>query len=249
MLLVKNISYKVSNFLIVNNVTLNVNSGEIVSVIGPNGSGKTTLFNIINGFLLPSSGEIYFDELSVTSLNVFKKVHLGIGRMWQDSRIFSKMTVLENLIASVKNNPGDSIFRNLIRTRKFQKKQAEIRDQALYYAELVGLKDKIGTETENLSFGQQKLVAICRLFMNESKLLLLDEPFAGVNYVYIERIQELILKLKENKRAVLLIEHNIAMAKNLSQRMYAMSEGAIISEGDPNEVISSSELRKAYAGI
>jgi ABC-type branched-subunit amino acid transport system ATPase component len=249
MLEVRNIGFHVNGFSILNGVSLSVREGEIVALIGPNGSGKTTLFNVVGGFLRHTSGTVKLAGREVDRLSIEGRVEIGLGRLWQDVRLFQRMTVLENLVVAKKNNLGDALWRSFIRRNMVKQAGIEIREKAEHYLQLVGLAEKKDVEAENLSFGQQKLLALCRLFMNDATILLLDEPYAGVNVVLFERINLILEKMKNDKRCVLIIEHNIGLVREVAQRMYALDEGRVIAEGLPDDVTNSAAVREAYAGI
>lgn len=249
MLNVKNISYNIDGVKLLENIVLNSGKGEIVTLIGPNGSGKTTLFNVINGFLKPSNGKITLDGNNISSIIAYQRALSGIGRLWQDVRLFNKLSALENLLISVQNIQGEKILDNIFKRKIVKQSTNEKTYIAEQYLRNVDLYEKRHLEVENLSFGQQKLVALGRLFMNDSKLLLLDEPFGGVNVVIIERIKSLICELRNAKKSILIIEHNIAKVKEISDKMYALDKGKIINSGLPDEVVNSKELKNAYSGV
>jgi len=249
LLRIENIKFNINGFEILKGVTFNVKNGEIVSLIGPNGSGKTTFFNVINGFLRPTSGEIIYAGQNINSSSIEKRAEYGIGRLWQDVRLFEKMTTIENLIVAVKNHPGEKLYPNFLKRRLINNFNKTIYERAKHYLEITELIDKKNVTVENLSFGQKKLVSLCRLFMNNAKLLLLDEPFAGVNYVMMEKIKEIIIKIKQEDKTAIIIEHNIAKAKEISDNMFLMDYGKIVLHGTPKAVTESDILKKVYAGI
>ncbi len=249
MLEVNNIGFHVNAFSILNGVSLSAKAGEIVALIGPNGSGKTTLFNVIGGFLHQTSGTLTIAGQRADRCSVEERVNLGLGRLWQDVRLFQKMTVLENLIVAERNNPGDALWRSFLRPNAVKRAEVATREKAEYYLQLVDLAEKKDTDAENLSYGQQKLLALCRLFMNDASILLLDEPFAGVNVMHFDRINLILEKMKSENRCLFIIEHNIGLVRDVAQRMYALDEGLVIAEGPPDDVINSDAVREAYAGI
>ncbi|MBE3143898.1 MAG: ATP-binding cassette domain-containing protein [Planctomycetes bacterium] len=249
MLELKDISFSIDGHAIVSGVNLSVSRGEIVGLIGPNGSGKTTLFNIINGFLKPNSGTVNLAGARVNGLKVEQRVAMGVGRLWQDVRVFPKMTSLENLLVSVKNSPGDKLWRTFVQPKKVGIADKEAVDRAEAFLHSVGLFEKRKIEAENLSSGQQKLVAIGRLFISEASILLLDEPYAGVSYVLFDLIDSLLQKMRGENRCIVIIEHNILLIQPIVQKMYALDRGRVVAEGKATDVISSSAVKEAYAGI
>jgi branched-chain amino acid transport system ATP-binding protein len=249
MLEARNIGFHVNGLVILRDVTVSVGTGEIVALIGPNGSGKTTLFNVIGGFLHHTSGQLTIAGRRADRLTSHARAGLGLGRLWQDVRVFRMMTCLENLMAAEQGHPGEQLWKNLLRRRSVQQADRESRERAEYYLSLAGLAGKAHVEAENLSFGQQKLLALCRLFMSNARILLLDEPYAGVNTVLLDQINALLDAMKKDRRSLLIIEHNIALVSDVAERMYALDEGSIIAHGSPGEVVGADAVREAYAGI
>jgi ABC-type branched-subunit amino acid transport system ATPase component len=214
----------------VNEVTLSASRGTVTSIIGPNGAGKTTLFSLIDGFIRPDSGSISYKGNRIDALRPSRRAQLGIGRLWQDVRLFGKMSVLENLLVARKKHPGESVVNCLFRPRLVSQAEKDNRTGAEQILEFVGLKDKMNALAQDLSYGQQKLVALVRLLNNDAELLLLDEPTAGVHPSMIEEILVLIRKLAKDGKTVLMIEHNVPKARLVSDFIYVMDRGRIEME-------------------
>ena len=233
----------------VDGVSIEFSNGGITGLIGPNGAGKTTLFNLINGLLKLDCGEIYFDNRKINGLTPWEIAKLGIGRLFQDVRIFKKLSVLENVLLAKLQHPGELPLNILFSRRRVAKAEKENLTEAHKWVEFVGLSGKEGSPAESLSFGQQKLLAIARLLAGGYKLLLLDEPTAGVNPVMIKSLLELINKIVDTGRTIIFIEHNMTVVLEIATWVYFLNEGRVISFGRADDVLGNAEVRKAYLGV
>jgi len=233
----------------VDDVSLSIEKGTIASIIGPNGAGKTTLFNLINGFIRQDSGFIRYKGASVDELSPTHRAILGIGRLWQDIRLFKNMTVLDNLLVAKKNNPGERVLRNFFSTRAVAESEKHNLDLAEKTLQFVYLEHKRNSLAQDLSYGQQKLLALGRLLMNDAELLLLDEPLAGVNPKMINDIQGMIRQLVVEGKTILMIEHNLPKAMEISDIVYVMDEGRIELQGKPSDISEAQRLKEIYLGV
>ena len=233
----------------VDDVSFTVKAGTITTIIGPNGAGKTSLFNVLGGFVRQTRGNILFDGIRIDGFSPSKRTSVGLGRMWQDIRIFKNMTVIENLMVSRKNHPGESVFNCFFQHRKVRRIEDDTREKAIKILKSVRLIELQDDPARELSYGQQKLVALDRLLMNDAKLLMLDEPTSGVNPVMIDEILEAVKKLVELGKTVLMIEHNLPKALGVSDWVYVMDEGRIEMSGTPSDVWKDKELREIYFGV
>ncbi|MCX7905330.1 MAG: ABC transporter ATP-binding protein [Elusimicrobiales bacterium] len=234
----------------VTNVSMYFTEGKITALIGPNGAGKTTIFNLISGFISPDNGNIQYKNIDITHLSPWDRAKLGIGRTFQDNRAFSNLTVLENVVLATKNSWFENPLNNIINYKKSKLEEEKIREIAKKHIEFVGLSEKIDTKAENLSYGQQKLLAFARLMMNDAELLLLDEPTAGINPYMINEILLLIKKLvKEHKKTVILIEHNLKVVLNIADFLYFLEEGEVKTFGTPSNVLSDPLIKESYTGL
>ncbi len=249
MIRTENLSKSFGGIKAVDEVSITFSDRKITGLIGPNGAGKTTLFNIINGFLKPDRGEVYLNHFRIDRLFPFQIAQLGIGRMFQDTRVLSKMTVLDNVMLAVKRQSGENPLRLFFSPRRIKREEEEIREEAIKWLEFVGLKDKINTYAENLSYGQQKLLTLARLLAGKNEILLLDEPTAGVDPGFIPIILNLLKSLVEEGKTVILIEHNMTAVLEVCDWVFFMDEGRITSFGLPNEVLNDPEVRQAYLGL
>lgn len=218
-------------------VSLSLESGTITTIVGANGAGKTTLFNLLQGFLKQDGGTINYRGKRIEYLPPIKRAKIGIGRLWQDVRLFENLTVLENLLAAAKNHPGDSIWRNIFRPRQIRAVEEMNKENAKKILALIDLSEDRHNLARQLSYGQQKLLALGRLLMNEADLLLLDEPLSGINPLMIDKILSFIRSLSAQGKTILLIEHNINKALSIADSVLVMSEGQMQPEKTSSEFL------------
>jgi branched-chain amino acid transport system ATP-binding protein len=233
----------------VNEVSLHVNVGEICSLIGPNGAGKTTLFNLISGVLRPTSGEVFFKENSMARERPENYAAAGMGRTFQNLALFKHSTVIENLLVGrhthIKSNPLESIF-FMGRARREEAAARERVEQIVEFLEIESLRDKI---VGSLSYGQQKRVELGRALASDPDLLLLDEIVAGMNREEKEDIARFILDIRDELGiTVLMIEHDMQVVMDLSDRIYVLDFGCLIATGTPQEIMNNPAVTKAYLG-
>lgn len=233
----------------VEDASLAFSKGKITGLIGPNGAGKTTLFNLITGFLKPDSGIIYFNNYNINGLRPWQIAQLGIGKLFQDVRVFDKLTVLDNVLLAIKDQPGENPIISLFRRNSTLKIEKRNVHEAKNWLKFVNLDEKEGSLAENLSYGQQKLLAIARLLAGGFEVLLLDEPTAGVNPQMVKSVLDVITRLAQTGKTVVIIEHNMSVIMEISDWVYFMDEGKVVTFGLPREILSDPEVRKAYLGI
>ena len=224
------------------NISLTVDQGTIVGLIGPNGSGKTTLFNSIVGTHSIDKGSINFNGKEVSSLPVPVIAKLGLLRTFQQTRIYGKLNCIQNMLISAKPI-NDNIF------TVFSKIPADLTDKAENLLHFVGLYQKRKLRAGDLSFGQQKLLELAMALMNEPKMLLLDEPTAGINPTLINGIIDRLIKVnKEFGITLFVIEHNMRVIMNLAQIIFCLAHGQLIADGSPNEIKNDKRVIDAYLG-
>lgn len=250
MLKINNLTKSFGGLTAVNNVSLDFRAGKITSLIGPNGAGKTTLFNLITGFLKPDTGEIVYDGHLVHKMKPFEIAQLGIGRLFQDTRVFKKMSCLDNILLGYKDIQGENPLRAIAFAPRVKKLERMAGKKAEEQLEFVGLRGKKDAMAEDLSFGEQKLLNLAQLLFGEYQVLLLDEPTAGVNLVMIAKILEIIKNLaKKMNKMIIVIEHNMNVVLQISDWVYFMNEGEITAFGRPGDVLGNEEVRRIYIGL
>lgn len=223
-----------------------VQDGEILGLIGPNGAGKTTFFNIVSGFLAPESGEITFKGNGITRIPPHRITNLGISRTFQNLRLVRQISVLDNVLLSFQQQPGEKLRNVFFNWRRSQERENENRKKASSLLEEMGLAQKADDPAEELSYGQQKLLSLVCCLAAKSEVLLLDEPVAGIAPEMTERILETICGLPAKGKTVILIEHNLNAVMRVCDRVIFMDAGAKVSEGTPKEVRNDPRVIEAY---
>ncbi|WP_305124666.1 ABC transporter ATP-binding protein [Streptomyces sp. ODS05-4] len=231
----------------VRDVDLTVNSGEIVGLIGPNGAGKTTFFNCLTGLYIPTEGEVRYKG-TVLPPKSFKVTAAGIARTFQNIRLFSNMTVLENVLVGRHTRTKEGLWSALLRGPGFHKAEAASRERAMELLEFVGLDRKAEHLSRNLPYGEQRKLEIARALASEPGLLLLDEPTAGMNPQETRAAEELIFAIRDQGIAVLVIEHDMRFIFNLCDRVACLVQGQKLIEGTPSVVQSDERVIAAYLG-
>lgn len=233
----------------ITNTSFAIRESEIFGLIGPNGAGKTTLFNIITGNYKPSSGEVFFLGKKIDHLKPHKIVHLGIARTFQNIRLFSSMSVLENVLIGFDKSIKYNIFEAFLHLGRFSKAEKNAKKAAYEILEQLNIAHLADEKATSLSYGQQRKVEIARALATNPKLLLLDEPAAGMNSTESDDLAELIFNIRDNKKiSVLLIEHDMKFVNKLCDRVMVLDYGRTIFEGKPNDAIQNPEVISAYLG-
>jgi ABC-type branched-subunit amino acid transport system ATPase component len=247
MLKVENIHKSFGGIKALDGVSFIVEPRSITGLIGPNGSGKSTLFNVISGFYSRDAGEIYFDGKRTVGMEPHRIAMLGIGRTFQISEVPERMTVLENLLMAPKNQIGEMVFNVFLHPLKIKLENERHLRNAYEVLELVQLHDLRNEYAGNLSGGQKKLLSLGRILMSEPRLLLLDEPTAGVNPTLIKSLITAIQNLRDKKgQTILLVEHNMKVISEICDKVIVLDFGKKIAEGTPEEIQADDKVLEAY---
>lgn len=246
---IKNISKHFGGVKAISDTSFSINEKEIYGLIGPNGAGKTTMFNIITGNYKPTSGDIVFCKKSIKNLMPHRIVRLGIARTFQNIRLFKSMNVLENVLIGFDYQIKYNFFSSIIRLPKFFKEEKRVKDEAYEILSNLGIAKFAKTKATSLSYGQQRKIEIARAIATKPKLLLLDEPAAGMNPAETKELANLIFKIREHySLSVALIEHDMKFVNELCDRVLVLDYGKSIFEGKPSEAIKNEEVVAAYLG-
>ncbi len=233
----------------VSNFDLTVARGALDGLIGPNGAGKTTAFNMISGLYVPTEGEILFRGQSTAGLEPFEITQMGIGRTFQNIRLFPNLTVLDNVRVAYHPHAGYSLMDSLLRNKRFDAKEREMVAQARAFLEIFGLERYQHELAKNLPYGEQRRVEIARALASNPELLLLDEPAAGMNPNEIGRLMELIHFIHDRfNLTILLIEHQMRLVMNICERITVMDFGEVIARGNAREIQNNVRVIEAYLG-
>jgi branched-chain amino acid transport system ATP-binding protein len=228
---------------------LDLRAGAIHGVIGPNGAGKTTLFHLLSGFLRPTSGTIQFDGQDITGSAAYRVSRLGIGRTFQNIRLFGEMSVLENVMVAQQRHNRSSLVATLISSPSFRRREAELRDSAMELLELFGLSQLRDRQARSLPYGDQRRLEIARAVGSKPRILLLDEPNAGMNPIETQDLLALIRRLRDDLGiTIVLVAHDIPLVMGLCDRIQVLNYGRLIAEGDPASVRANPEVIAAYLG-
>lgn len=246
---VNELTMRFGGLLAVNEVNLKVKNRQIVSIIGPNGAGKTTVFNCLSGFYIPSDGSIMFNGTQIAGLKDFQISRKGLVRTFQHVRLFSRMTVIENMLVAQHRHLNTNLFSGMFKTPSYRRLEQEAMDRAVYWLKEVNLLEHANREAGYLAYGQQRKLEIARCMSTQPELLLLDEPAAGLNPKETKELDELIIRLRdEHEISVLLIEHDMSLVMGISDHIYVIAQGTPLADGTADAIKSNPDVIKAYLG-
>ncbi len=229
-----NVVKKYRQRVVVNNVSVSVNQGEIVGLLGPNGAGKTTTFYMIVGIIKPNGGRVFIDDRDITSEPMYKRAKMGVGYLAQEASVFRQMTVADNIMSVLEFRKG--------------------KDKAWREEKLQSLLDEFGlnkirnSKGIQLSGGERRRTEIARALANDPSFLLLDEPFAGVDPIAVQDIQDIVAHLKEKNIGILITDHNVNETLRITDRAYLLYEGSVLHHGKPEEMANDPDVREKYLG-
>lgn len=244
----KGLSKSFGGIRAVNNAYLEVPQGSITGLIGPNGAGKTTLFNLLSNFIRPDKGEVFLDGQPIHQLPPYQIALKGCVRTFQVARVLSRLTVLENMLLASPGQTGENFLNVWFQGAKIRQQEQENRLKALDILDSIGLGEKAHDYAGALSGGQRKLLEIGRALMTEPKLILLDEPAAGVNPTLIAQISDHIIEWNRQGITFLIIEHNMDVIMSLCHHVWVLAEGTNLADGIPSEIQKNERVLKAYLG-
>lgn len=233
----------------VDSFSMEIGESELVGLIGPNGAGKTTVFNLLTGVYQPTEGSFYLNGVKMNGKKTHQVVAAGISRTFQNIRLFKKMTVLENVKVAMNMHMNYSLVASILRLPSYWKQEAEIEEKAKELLAIVHLSDKADFIAENLPYGQQRRLEIARALATGMKLLLLDEPAAGMNPTETAELLEIINDIRERFHiSVLLIEHDMSLVMKICERIQVIDYGVTIASGTPEEIANNPRVIEAYLG-
>ncbi|MBA4290533.1 MAG: high-affinity branched-chain amino acid ABC transporter ATP-binding protein LivG [Pseudomonas sp.] len=246
---VSGLSMRFGGLLAVNGVSLSVNEKQVVSMIGPNGAGKTTVFNCLTGFYQPTSGSVSLDGEAIAGLPGHKIAQKGVVRTFQNVRLFKDMTAVENLLVAQHRHLNTNFLSGLFKTPSFRRSEREAMEYAAYWLDQVNLTEFANRTAGTLAYGQQRRLEIARCMMTRPRILMLDEPAAGLNPRETEDLKALIGVLRDQHNVtVLLIEHDMKLVMSISDHIYVINQGTPLADGTPEQIRENPDVIKAYLG-
>lgn len=244
---IQQITKRYGGMIVNRDVTFEIPRGSVTGVIGPNGAGKTTLFNLVTGYVRPDSGTVFLDGKDITGLAPHRIVRAGISRTFQLVRVFPRLSLLDNVMMGYLDLPGNTLLSSIFTFRR-KGKYEQYREHARALLDYVGLSKYEQGYANDLSYGQQKLVEIGRALASDPKILLLDEPLAGLNVTIIDKMLRLISDMKQSGKTVIIIEHNTEIMRQICDQITVLNFGEVIASGDAATVFADPVVIDSYLG-
>ncbi len=249
LLRVENVSKRFGGVAALNNLSFEVRQGDIIGLIGPNGAGKTTVFNLLTGVYQPTSGMIYLDGTSLVGLPSFRIARLGIARTFQNIRLFGALTVLDNVRVAQQLRTKFGAFELLLGLPSFRRKEQALTDQAMAHLELFGLADHADRQASSLAYGMQRRLEMARALATSPRLLLLDEPAAGMNVSETDALHQMIVQIKERfGLTIILVEHDMRLVMNMCNRITVLNYGRVLATDQPDAIRRNPQVVESYLG-
>ncbi|MBO9667466.1 MAG: ABC transporter ATP-binding protein [Bdellovibrio sp.] len=246
----KKITMQFGGLKAVDSVEFQIKKGQLAGLIGPNGAGKTTVFNMLTGVYQPTHGEVMLEGKSLKGLRPYQISHRGIARTFQNIRLFKGLTVLENVLIATHQHVNYGLMDTLLQTRKFIETEKALEEKAMALLEIFSLQSKAHEPASSLPYGQQRKLEIVRALATDPKIILLDEPAAGMNHSETHGLMETIAKIREQfNLTVLLIEHDMKLVMGICENIVVLDHGVKIEEGSPKHIQNSKRVIEAYLGV
>ena len=246
---VKNLSISFGGLKAVDNFHINIEKGQLYGLIGPNGAGKTTIFNLLTGVYKPNAGSIVLDDVNITGKSTIEINQAGIARTFQNIRLFKDLSVIDNVKVGLHNHMSYSTVTGILRLPKYYKVEKQMTEEAMELLKVFGLEEEAETLADNLPYGKQRKLEIARALATKPKLLLLDEPAAGMNPNETAELMDTIRFVRDNfNMTVLLIEHDMKLVSGICEKLTVLNFGQVLREGATSDVLHDPEVIKAYLG-
>lgn len=245
---VKDLSINFGGIKAVDQLNFHINEGEIIGLIGPNGAGKTTVFNMLTGIYKPTSGQIIWKGENIEGLPPQDIVKKGMARTFQNIRLIGDMRVIENVLIGSHIDTDYKLFDSILENKRFKTEEDKVTKKAIEILKALNMEDKLNMYADSLAYGDQRKLEIARAVATGANIILLDEPAAGMNPTESEELLEFIRYIRNMGITILLIEHDMSVVMNVSDRVYVIDNGKLISEGEPDKVVHDPAVIKAYLG-